>query len=118
MSVGQRGGIMHLQEVHGDRPYGERDRPYIEIVHIIHLKSAGREAGRADDLSAAKVIRSTKSNESELSCCRFRGHRDKVFLELEDGDATTEVRYEVRVCREAPSDLAGVVDMRSALCSA
>jgi len=27
-----------------------------------------------------------------MSCCRFRGHRDKVFLELEDGDATTEVQ--------------------------
>lgn len=26
----------------------------------------------------------------ELSCCRFRGHRDRVFLELEDGDATAE----------------------------
>ena len=27
-----------------------------------------------------------------LSCCRFRGHRDKVFLEPEDGDATREVQ--------------------------
>ena len=31
-----------------------------------------------------------------LSCCRFRGHRDKVFLELEDGDATTEVQPRVQ----------------------
>jgi hypothetical protein len=32
---------------------------------------------------------------SLLSCCRFRGHRDKVFLEPEDGDATTEVQPRV-----------------------
>lgn len=31
-----------------------------------------------------------------MSCCRFRGHRDKVFLELEDGDATTEVQPRVQ----------------------
>ncbi|USU07874.1 glutathione S-transferase N-terminal domain-containing protein [Sphingomonadaceae bacterium OTU29MARTA1] len=33
---------------------------------------------------------------SMVSCCRFRGHRDKVFLELEDGDATTEVQPRVQ----------------------
>jgi hypothetical protein len=27
-----------------------------------------------------------------MSCCRFRGHRDRVFLEPEGVDATTEVQ--------------------------
>jgi|GEM_PF-1010183 len=33
-----------------------------------------------------------KAHPTALSCCRFRGHRDKVFLEPGDGDATTEVQ--------------------------
>ncbi len=31
-----------------------------------------------------------------LSCCRFRGHRDKVFMEPEGDDATTEVQPRVQ----------------------
>ncbi|WP_309659720.1 MULTISPECIES: recombinase family protein [unclassified Sphingomonas] len=32
-----------------------------------------------------------------LSCCRSREYRDEVFLEPEDGDATTEVQPRVQV---------------------
>ena len=31
-----------------------------------------------------------------MTSCRFRGHRDKVFLEPEDVDATTEVQPRVQ----------------------
>ena len=28
----------------------------------------------------------------EMSCCRFRGHRDKVFMKLEDSDDEKELQ--------------------------
>ena len=38
----------------------------------------------------------TLAQYDDLSCCRFRGHRDKVFLEPEGVDATTEVQPRVQ----------------------
>ena len=43
------------------------------------------QAGELDeDAAAADLL--------QVSCCRFRGHRDKVFLELESWNATKEVQ--------------------------
>ena len=56
---------------------------------------APTSSARVDDVGASGAWRSTGFCLA-LSCCRFRGHRDKVFLEPEDGDATTEVQSRVQ----------------------